>query len=115
MKTTTHAFSFSRLVSSELAFLVVAVLALILAVNMPAHAQSIYGAITGTVRDSSGSVVNDAQITARNLATNLSVTARSQVTGSYSISNLPAGTYELSFTKEGFDTCLLYTSDAADE
>ena len=41
--------------------------------------------------------------TARNIATNLTVTARSQSSGSYSISNLPAGTYELTFTKEGFD------------
>ena len=45
----------------------------------------------------------DVTVTARNIATNLTVTARSQATGSYSISNLPAGTYELTFTKEGFD------------
>jgi len=80
-----------------------AIWALILT-HIPARAQQILGAITGTVRDSSGAVVGDVAVTARNLATNLSVTAHSQSTGSYSISNLPAGTYELTFTKEGFET-----------
>jgi Carboxypeptidase regulatory-like domain/TonB dependent receptor len=70
----------------------------------PARAQSVFGAVTGTVRDASGGVVKDADVTARNLATNQSATTRSQATGSYSISNLPAGTYEVTFTKQGFDT-----------
>jgi Carboxypeptidase regulatory-like domain len=79
------------------------VLALILACQIAAHAQQIFGAITGTVRDASGSAVQDVTVTARNLATNLTVTAHSQSTGSYSISNLPAGTYQLTFTKQGFN------------
>jgi hypothetical protein len=80
-----------------------AVLALSLAAHLPSSAQQILGTITGTVKDSTGSAVPDVTATARNVATNLTVTARSQSTGSYSISNLPAGTYELTFTKEGFD------------
>jgi stage V sporulation protein SpoVS len=80
-----------------------AVLALTLAARVPSQAQQILGAITGTVRDASGAAVQDVTATARNVATNLTVTARSQSSGSYSISNLPAGTYELTFTKEGFD------------
>ena len=80
-----------------------AVLALMFAGHLPSSAQQILGAITGTVRDATGSAVPDVTATARNIATNLSVTARSQSSGSYSISNLPAGTYELTFTKEGFD------------
>src|ERR1700678_4573746 len=81
-----------------------ALLALTLAAYLPSRAQQILGTITGTARDSSGAAVADVTVTARNLATNLTVTARSQSTGSYSISNLPAGNYELKFTKEGFDT-----------
>jgi Carboxypeptidase regulatory-like domain len=85
------------------AFMAAAVMALIIAIQAPSHAQQIVGTITGTVKDATGSAVPDATATARNVATNLTVTARSQSSGSYSISNLPAGTYELTFTKEGFD------------
>lgn len=84
-------------------FIATALLALTGVAWAPARAQQILGAITGTVRDASGSSVQDVTVTARNIATNLSVTASSQSTGSYTIPNLPAGTYELTFTKEGFD------------
>ncbi len=47
--------------------------------------------------------MQDVTATARNTATNLTVTRNRQSSGSYSISNLPAGTYELTFTKEGFE------------
>src|ERR1700689_354883 len=86
------------------AFMAAAVLALTLAAHRPSYAQQILGTITGTVRDATGATVPDVTATARNIATNLTVTARSQSSGSYSVSNLPAGTYELTFTKEGFDS-----------
>ncbi len=79
------------------------VLALTLAAHTPSYAQQIFGTITGTVHDASGAAVPGVTATARNTATNLTVTSVSQSTGSYSISNLPAGTYELTFTKDGFD------------
>jgi hypothetical protein len=82
---------------------VATVLVLLIAGRTPSLGQLILGAITGTVRDASGASVQDAAVKARNVATNLNVTTRSQSNGSYSVSNLPAGTYELSFTKEGFD------------
>src|SRR3984885_14345619 len=85
------------------ALMTAAVLALTLATHVPAHAQQIYGTITGTVRDASGSAVEGVTASARNTATNLTIAGRSASTGSYSLSNLPAGTYELTFTKEGFD------------
>jgi Carboxypeptidase regulatory-like domain/TonB dependent receptor len=80
------------------------VLALTIGGQAPSYAQQILGAITGTIHDASGAAVPDVTATARNIATNLTVTARSQSSGSYSISNLPAGTYELTFTKDGFDS-----------
>src|ERR1700722_5671347 len=85
------------------ALIAAAILALTLATNVPSHAQQIFGAITGTVHDASGAAVQDVTVSARNVATNLTVTARSASTGSYSVSNLPAGIYELTFSKEGFD------------
>jgi hypothetical protein len=94
----THSFRFLRAVLTA-----AAILALTLAVGVPSRAQQIYGTITGTVRDASGATVEGVAASARNTATNLTIAAHSASTGSYSISNLPAGTYELTFTKEGFD------------
>lgn len=71
---------------------------------LPLRAQQIMGAITGTVKDSTGAAVPAASVRARNAATNLEVTAQTQGNGSYSISNLPAGSYRLTMTKEGFET-----------
>ena len=72
--------------------------------QVPCQAQQTVGAITGTVLDTSGASVQDAEVKAHNMATNLVVTAHSKSNGTYSISNLPVGTYELKFTKEGFET-----------
>ncbi len=75
-----------------------------IAFRAPLSAQQILGAITGTVMDSTGAAVPDAVIKAVNIATNLEVTVHSQGNGSYLVSDLPAGTYRLTFTKEGFQT-----------
>ncbi len=73
-------------------------------VRKPLNAQAVLGGIQGTVKDSTGAAVPDATVKAVNTETNLSVTAKTQVTGSYQIANLPAGTYHVSFAKDGFDT-----------
>ena len=52
-------------------FITAAVLALTLAIRVPAHAQQIFGALSGTVTDASGAAVQDVTVTARNTATNL--------------------------------------------
>jgi len=75
-----------------------------MALHAPLSAQQILGAITGTVMDASGAAVADATVKAVNIATNLEVTEHSQGNGTFVIANLPAGTYKLSFTKQGFDT-----------
>jgi len=89
--------------SLQTALMIAVVIALTFAAHVPSQAQQIFGTITGTVTDATGAAVQDVTVTARNIATNLTFTAKSQSAGSYSISNLPAGTYELTFTKEGFD------------
>src|SRR5580658_10608085 len=70
----------------------------------PLAAQQILGAITGTVKDASGAAVPGATVKAINTATNLEVTAKTESNGSYLVPNLPAGTYTLAITKEGFET-----------
>jgi hypothetical protein len=75
--------------------------ALTLAASLAA-AQS--GSILGTVTDKSGAVVQDAEVTVRNLATNLTRTATSSTTGSYNLTNLSVGAYDVTITKTGFKT-----------
>ncbi len=73
-------------------------------VHKPLKAQAVLGGITGTVKDSTGAAVLDATVKAVNIATDLSVSAKTQGNGSYLLNNLPAGTYHVSFEKDGFDT-----------
>jgi len=60
------------------------------------------GSIQGTVTDKSGAVVQSAEVTVRNLATNDTRVGLSGNTGVYSIQNLPVGHYEISIKKGGF-------------
>jgi hypothetical protein len=60
------------------------------------------GSISGTVTDSSGAVVVGAEVTARSLGTNTTRTIASSNTGSYAITNLPVGHYDITVSKPGF-------------
>jgi Carboxypeptidase regulatory-like domain len=71
---------------------------------LAARAQQTLGAINGTVTDSSGAMVPGAALKVRNVSTNLTVTAETKVDGSFHISDLPVGTYEVTFTKDKFKT-----------
>lgn len=78
--------------------------AVIFGVSLPLMAQQTTGGITGTVKDSTGAGVPSASVKARNLGTNLEISATTQVDGAYSLPNVPTGTYEVDFTKQGFQT-----------
>ena len=80
--------------------LLVIVLAIAAAV-FPAWA-GVDGRISGTVRDASGAVVPQAEITARNTETDARLVARSDDRGAYSFPALPVGRYELTFSAAGF-------------
>ncbi len=82
----------------------VLMIALLFGVVLPLELQAQTGAMSGTISDSSGAVVSGAEVTARNLATNSSRTATSGATGSYSITNLEVGAYEVTAKKDGFKT-----------
>ena len=67
-----------------------------------AVAQTVRGIILGTVTDPSGSVIRQAKVTVREIATGLT---RSDVTndaGEYSIPQLPAGRYDVSVEEPNF-------------
>jgi hypothetical protein len=71
-----------------------------------AVSQQTLGSVNGTVTDSSGAVVPKVAVKVRAPATNLEVTAESKSDGSFSIADLPIGTYEVTFTKDGFQKAI---------
>src|SRR5512143_2698214 len=66
-------------------------------------AQQETGRITGTVKDQSGAVVPGAAMTVRNIATNAQRTATTGADGSYVVTNLLPGTYEITAEMKGFN------------
>jgi len=76
----------------------------ILLTVVPSLAQKITGDISGTVLDRTGAAVQGAGITATNIATNESRSARTSDTGSFRILELPPGKYKVAVTMQGFKT-----------
>ena len=71
------------------------------------QAQSNAADLQGTVKDSTGAVVTNATVTARNPATNLSRNATSNDEGFYRIVNLPPGDYEITVEAANFKKAVL--------
>src|SRR4029450_7362619 len=74
----------------------------VLASSSPLLAQSTTGSLAGVVRDSSGSVVPDATVTVRNIATGFTQTMPTEAGGAFLFSLLPVGDYELRGGKTAF-------------
>jgi hypothetical protein len=83
---------------------VVAAIALIAAAIAvpPAAAQTLYGAIVGTVSDQSGAPVPGVTVTATNTGTSNKADAVTDNDGNYSFRNLQPGTYDLTVHMSGF-------------
>src|SRR5260370_38416269 len=60
--------------------------------------------ITGTVKDSTGGLVPQAQITAKNKETNASRSGLTDESGTYRITSLVPGIYDVFIEKQGFKT-----------
>jgi len=67
-----------------------------------AFAQGDRGTITGNIADPAGAVVAGAMVEARNTDTGGIYPTQSTGTGNYTLSELPAGPYEISVTVPGF-------------
>ncbi|HEX9119714.1 MAG TPA: carboxypeptidase regulatory-like domain-containing protein [Terriglobales bacterium] len=67
-------------------------------------AQTFRGTILGSVTDISGAVLSGASVAARNTATGQQRTTQTSGDGSYSIPELPIGTYEVTASQAGFQT-----------
>jgi hypothetical protein len=78
-----------------------AVLLVFLAVCLPASAQT-FGAITGTVTDSSSAVIAGANVTVTNVATGIARSVQTNEVGNYNVPFLNPGTYDLRAETQGF-------------
>src|SRR5215472_9431672 len=67
-------------------------------------AQTFRGTILGTVTDPSGAVVAGAKVTVKNTGTGLERSTETSADGSYSLPELPIGTYSVTVTQTGFQT-----------
>ena len=78
--------------------------ALLLLAPLAFSQTSSTGALTGTVKDSSGAVVPNATVTAINLGTGQSRTTTTSADGTYKFGLLTPGNYQLKFEAAGFNT-----------
>jgi len=87
--------------------LTAAVLFLFLVLSPSAHAQQ-FSAVTGVVTDATGSVVAAVQVTLDNSSRGLHVTTQTNELGFYEFLRvLPAGGYQLTFSKDGFKKAVI--------
>src|SRR5690349_16092696 len=78
-------------------------LALIAALaSQPVQAQVLFGSMVGNVTDPSGAAVPAATVKITETNTGDSRTVQTNDAGLYNVSTVPAGTYQVEITKEGF-------------
>src|SRR5688572_13964736 len=65
-------------------------------------AQQLYGSVTGTVKDESGAAIPGATVAIVSDGTALERTTVSNETGTYSFTNVQAGTYAVKVSLQGF-------------
>jgi len=82
------------------------VLAFVVLAAASLAAQTFRGTILGTVTDTSGAVVSGAKIAVKNENTGLERSTQTSADGSYSVPELPVGTYTVTITQSGFQTAV---------
>src|ERR1700730_321806 len=85
-------------------FAVVASLVLVLFGAISLHAQVAGGTFTGRVADASNAVIANAQVAAKNGATGVIATTKTNAAGIYTLPNLLPATYEITVSATGFST-----------
>jgi hypothetical protein len=77
---------------------------LLVFMSLQAKAQTLYGSVVGTITDNTGAAVPDANVVITNTQTNDARTVASDNGGVYTISTVPAGNYQATITKQGFES-----------
>ena len=77
-------------------------LACALWLSVPGWSQTVTAGIQGTVSDSTGAVVPNAQVTALNEGTSFSRRVETDASGRYALTQLPLGVYTLTVQQAGF-------------
>ena len=67
-----------------------------------ADAQLLYGSVVGTVTDNQGAVVPGAMVNVKQTETGETRSAVTNDSGAYTVSTIPAGVYNVSVSKPGF-------------
>src|SRR5262245_17595512 len=79
------------------------IIVLMLSLNTaPAHAQSELATLTGTVADSSGGIIANADVIVMNQGTNIASVGRTDENGRYFVRSLKPGLYTVSVSAPGF-------------
>src|SRR3989440_10048221 len=91
-------------------------LLIMLGAAISSSGQTVFGRISGTVKDSNGSAIPNATVTITNAATNLVRTATTDEDGFYTATNLPVGSYTVAAVGNGFkkaeESGIAMTADA---
>jgi len=92
-------------------------LVFVLLTALSLSAQTFRGTILGTVTDASGAVIAGAKVTVKNAGTGLERLTETSADGSYSVPELPIGSYTVTITHAGFQTFITtaVTVDVATE
>jgi len=83
---------------------VLVVLAALFGLTMPAWSQEVTASIVGTVTDPSGAPINGATITAKDKDRGVDYTTKTNDAGSYNLTRVPVGSYEVRVGAQGFQT-----------
>src|SRR5690348_14262750 len=83
-------------------FSLVVVLSLCFASGAIGQGAATTGTVTGTITDSQGAAVADAQVSLTDTSTNLPLTTNTSEAGRYVFVNVQPGTYNLMVSKSGF-------------
>ncbi len=82
------------------------VLCIIILGAFPLHGQSPTATVNGQVRDTSGAVVQGADVQLINDTTNVRYPAKTNSDGIYSVTDLPPGSYRIQVSRAGFKTII---------
>jgi hypothetical protein len=83
-------------------FMVLALVAAVVAISLPAAAQSSYATLSGTARDAAGAMIPGASVSVKNVVTGDVRKTTTNGVGYFTVTALPAGDYEVEVIAKGF-------------